>query len=472
MALDLDKTRKNAERLLKQGRVQAALEEYQRLAEEAPRDLPLLNLVGDLLSRIGRHRDALPYYDRIAEEYSRSGFFLKAIAILKKVLRNEPDRPDVLLRVGDLYLKQKLPGEARGYLLHAADRFVAARGFREAHEVYRKLVAAEPDDPLHRLRLAETMAAGGDAAGAAGSLVEVAETARGAGRLGEAEKIYRRALDLLPGRPEALSGLARCLGAQGRAAEAVALLARALEARPEASVAVVLVALEGQAGRPAEALRLLTGRFADAMPAEAFESVVRSFAERGESAIAWAALDPLVARWTRDAPERVVALLERLAGVEPDGHLPALERLLDLRGRHADGAGMVATLVAMERAYRSRSMHAEAERIAERLRGLAPAVAQAAGLPAEESGAGVAAAEPAPVQAPAPPAADPAGASAAPIPPEYEAPAVPLGPAEHESVAGRLTQAEIFEKYGLFEQAIEQLKEVTRRYPGLANAQQ
>jgi tetratricopeptide (TPR) repeat protein len=475
MALDFEQTRRNAERFLKQGRVQAALEEYQRLAEETPRDLPLLNLVGDLLSRVGRHRDAAAYYERIAEEYAQSGFFLKAIAILKKVLRNEPGRADVLLRVGDLYLRQKLPGEARSYLLQAGERFVAARAFPRAYEVYLKLVEAEPGDPLHRLRLAETLAAGGDGAGASASLVAVAESARSAGRPAEAEKIFRRALELVPGGTEALAGFAHCLAAQGKASEAAALLGRALESRREVGLVVALLSIEEQAGRDDEVLRVLTGPFADGIPDDAFERVVRSFVERRKSEAAWSALDPLVARWTHEAPDRLARLLDRLARVEPDGHLPALQRLHDLQRGRADGMGVARTLEALERAYRARSMDEEAARVVERLREIAPAARTAPRPAATGEARDAAAARPVPGSGPATAAEEasgPADAATAPIPAGIETPAIPHGPADDEVVAGRLTQAEIFEKYGLYEQAIEQLREVTRRFPGLASAQQ
>jgi tetratricopeptide (TPR) repeat protein len=49
---------------------------------------------------------------------------------------------------------------------------------------------------------------------------------------------------------------------------------------------------------------------------------------------------------------------------------------------------------------------------------------------------------------------------------DAEAPAVPVTRSEQEFVAGRLTQAEILEKYGLRQQALDQLREVTTRFPG------
>ncbi|HXV77817.1 MAG TPA: tetratricopeptide repeat protein, partial [Candidatus Polarisedimenticolaceae bacterium] len=51
-------------------------------------------------------------------------------------------------------------------------------------------------------------------------------------------------------------------------------------------------------------------------------------------------------------------------------------------------------------------------------------------------------------------------------------PAVPLNRADEEYVSGRMTQAEILEKYGLHQQALEQVREVTAKFPGHVPAQE
>ena len=91
MALDREKTFSNAERLLKQGKTAQALDECKRLAEDAPKDLLMLNRLGDFLARSNRGADAIVYYSMIAEQFSASGFYPKAIAILKKIVRVDPE---------------------------------------------------------------------------------------------------------------------------------------------------------------------------------------------------------------------------------------------------------------------------------------------------------------------------------------------------------------------------------------------
>ena len=162
MAADRQKQLQHAERLLKQGKVQAAMLELERLADGAPNDVLTLNRIGDLLAKQGRKDEAIRFYNKIAEQFTNSGFLPKAVAIHKKVLRLNPNFIQSLVALGQLYFQQKLPGEARTHMLRAADQYLQARNFTKAREVYEQLVAAEPDDARHRARLAEARAAEGE----------------------------------------------------------------------------------------------------------------------------------------------------------------------------------------------------------------------------------------------------------------------------------------------------------------------
>jgi tetratricopeptide (TPR) repeat protein len=162
MAQDRRKKLEAAERLLLQGKVQAALLEFEDLARSSPRDILTLNRVGDVLARQGRNGDAVVYYRQIADQFAQGGFVPKAIAIHKKILRLTPDAPESLFALGSLYGEQRLPGEARANLLRCGRAAAAGSTFAEARKAYERLVSLEPDDPRHRVRLAEARAAEGE----------------------------------------------------------------------------------------------------------------------------------------------------------------------------------------------------------------------------------------------------------------------------------------------------------------------
>ena len=162
MALDREKTFANAERLLKQGKIAQALDECKRLAEDAPKDLLMLNRVGRFPGpqQSRRRRDRLLRDDR-RRSSPRRGSTRRRSRSSRRSSRSIPDISTSIVHLGELNLKQKLPGEARTWLLQAAEGYLRAREFAKAREVYEKLVAAEPDNVDHVVRLAEARAAEG-----------------------------------------------------------------------------------------------------------------------------------------------------------------------------------------------------------------------------------------------------------------------------------------------------------------------
>jgi tetratricopeptide (TPR) repeat protein len=470
MALDRQKQLQQAERLLKQGKVQPALLELERLAESAPRDVLTLNRIGDLLAKVGRREEAVRFYLKIAEQFTSSGFLHKAVAIHKKILRLAPNHVAALTQLGDLYYQQRLPGEARTHLLRAADQYLHQRNFSKAREVYERLVAAEPDEPRHRARLAEARAAEGESPRAGTELLELADSLFASGRAKEAEQTYRRAAELLPGRDEAIVGLVRCVAEQGRAPEALALLDKA--DREHAGSVVLLgerVLRYEIAGRARDVLHLLELPHARQIDDAVFGHVFRHHRDRGTLGALWERMDPVFERWSGNGHrQRICSLLESLVEIEAGGHVPALERLYREQKAQDERDAMRSTLARLVRACRSGGRADDAERWQATLLELDPSGAIGADSAAETAVGMVELPtdEAWPDPEPASSGAAPEPSGAAPLAADVEAPAVPLNRGDEEYVAGRLTQTEILEKYGLREQALQQVHEVAAKFPG------
>jgi tetratricopeptide (TPR) repeat protein len=90
-----DRLIQSAEKHLSRGRLDQALKDYLRLLEENPSDSFALNKAGDLCVRMGRPADGIGHFARIAESFSADGFFLKSIAIYKKINKIDPTRLDI-----------------------------------------------------------------------------------------------------------------------------------------------------------------------------------------------------------------------------------------------------------------------------------------------------------------------------------------------------------------------------------------
>lgn len=462
MATDRENAFLNAERQLRQGKVQPALDEFRKVAEESPRDTLMWNRIGDALARAGRNHEAVEYYEHAADQFSGSGFYPKAVAILKKVVKIDPARLSAQVRLGELHLRQKHPGEAKACLIAAAQGYQRAREFARARQVYEKLVAAEPADLDTRLRLAEVRAAEGDAGRAGEELSALGGQLRAQGRLDAAESVFRRASELLPGSVGPMIGLARCIAARGRTADAVAALDVALRRSPEDSTVLgaAYEIFEGF-GEIARVQSLLAASTADRIPDEALEHGLLDSRGRGVEAETWSRLEVLFERWKgAQRFDRLAQALERLSRFDERGFLPALDRLWEVRRLQGSRA---ATVLALERLIRSHQAHRtdQVPALLKSLREIDPS------SPLLHPGGKTPAPPPprAPAPAPAPARAAERGAPGA-VPLEAEAPAVPLSPADEEFVSGHLTEAEVFEKYGLVNEALQQLRDIAHRFPG------
>ncbi len=467
-----DRALKELERSLAAGKLDAAVEQLRRLPDPQPNDFPVMNRAGDLLARGGRKAEAIYCYEKIAHSFANAGFVPKAIALYKKALRLNADRTQSLLELGSLLLKQDLPGEARPYLLRSAELFLAQGELKKARDVYEQLVVADPRDPRHRARLAEVCAAEGDTERAVHELAAVGAALVSAGESDEAEKAYRRAAEIQPDGVVAVAGLADCLRARGDLDQAIRVLGELVRKNPQEGELVGKLALYFQeAGRVDEALATLFGAQASAVGEDVFDTIFRLCREQGQADSFWQRFDPFAEKLAREGRlERITEVLDRLASDGAPGEVQALERWLELVRDREEPDAFKRVLVRLARAYEASSMEEQAARAREQLQKLEPSASgheAVAAIPRKES----LAPDPAAGAHAREPAGEPAGGGS-PRPDDdeevrrAEAPAVPLSRSDEEFVTGRLTQAEILEKYGLVDQALEQLRELTARFPG------
>ena len=122
MPLDRDATLKQAEKLLRQGKLDGAIAEYVRLVQEQPRDWTSINALGDLYVRAGDRDRAVAQFTQVADFMFAEGFIPKAAALYKKALKVKADDEHTLLRLAEIASRQGLLGDARNYLQQLEDR--------------------------------------------------------------------------------------------------------------------------------------------------------------------------------------------------------------------------------------------------------------------------------------------------------------------------------------------------------------
>ncbi len=173
---------KSAEKALKLGRIDAAIADYVRIVEAQPRDWNSANALGDLYVRAGQIEKGIGYYVRIADHLATEGFYPKAAALYKKIIKFKPGEESALLQLGDIAARQGLLADAKQYFNQLADRRKARGDHKGAAELSVRVGTLDPDDLDARLMAARAAAGMDDSTTALREFREVAQRLSDAGR--------------------------------------------------------------------------------------------------------------------------------------------------------------------------------------------------------------------------------------------------------------------------------------------------
>ncbi|MBI5508422.1 MAG: tetratricopeptide repeat protein [Deltaproteobacteria bacterium] len=158
MTTNKDKTRANAQKFLQKGQIDKAIKEFQHLVEEDPKDVRTLLKIGDLQTRIGDHAAATKTYDQVAQFYADQGFFLKAVAVYKQILKIDPALVEVNVKLADLYHQLGLLSDASNQYRQISQIYEKLGKVEESIQVLRKMVELDPENVASRIKLAELLA--------------------------------------------------------------------------------------------------------------------------------------------------------------------------------------------------------------------------------------------------------------------------------------------------------------------------
>jgi tetratricopeptide (TPR) repeat protein len=506
MALDRAKTVANAEKFVKSGKIVEAIAEYKKLAGDNSRDMNVINKLGDLCVRAGKNQDAMRYFLRIAEYYASDGFFLKAIAMYKKVNKLDPSHMDCLQKLAALYRQQGLTIEAKAQYLAVADHFVKAGQPRKALEVYPRILEIEPENMKVRVAFADLLARTDGGAEASREFRHVAQELAKKGMLDEAIKVAQRGIRAVPGDAglmslalsltkeaqrnpgDMLSVVVEMAKTNGDNPRSLALLGEAyLCAGKMADAEKVFRRLQGVAeGAPPEVAAAL-GRYhlAKRNPEAALEWMSGAAGRLAEESRGSEAT-PLLAEFLRAFPDHRAGLQKAAEIAERAGdrkaHVEALQRLAEVQSQAGESDQAAATSRRLQEVDPENASHAV---LVDSVEGgsFQPAPEAAPGAPARgpavrqdiQEGALDLEAEPVPeaeVGADTPAAEDIAGEA---DPDDLYGPGSKIQemqeaddsgePEDDDFVSEHFTEAEVFVKYGLIEKAKEQLLKILGKYP-------
>ncbi|MDX2091586.1 MAG: tetratricopeptide repeat protein [Kofleriaceae bacterium] len=155
MALNKEKVMDAARKFVDKGQIDKAVKEYLRIVQEDPKDVRVWLKIGDLYAKKGAKQDAIETYLKVARFYHEQGFFLKAVAVYKQILKLDPRLVDVILRLAELYRQLGLMSDAMQHFESVAAHFHREGNTKEALATVRKLVDLDPENIATRIKLAE-----------------------------------------------------------------------------------------------------------------------------------------------------------------------------------------------------------------------------------------------------------------------------------------------------------------------------
>ncbi|MEP7131747.1 MAG: tetratricopeptide repeat protein, partial [Acidobacteriota bacterium] len=348
MATSRDQLLQSAEKYVGKGKLEQALKEYLRVLDDNPKDIATLNRVGDLYVRMNRAAESIPFFTRIADFYSRDGFFLKAIAIYKKINKIDPARLEVYDRLADLYHKQGLTQDARSQYQVLADHYLKNGKTDEAVAAFKKMASVDPNDLRIQVKLADLYRSTNQVDQAVMQYGLIGSMLLRRGAHDEAAAVFQKALELSPSDAGIQKNLVRSLLAQKNPSAAIAILKAAPRTADSLSLLAEAQLEMGQRGDAAKTAEQAIALDARHEAGRMLLSRVRIAESSYDSALA--AVIPLVeaAVDSRDFP-RAAAALAPIYTAEPT-HKGTLEKFAALReaeGNLAD-AGKLRLALAQE----------------------------------------------------------------------------------------------------------------------------
>jgi tetratricopeptide (TPR) repeat protein len=146
----------NAQQFAAKGKIDKAIAEWKKLLAETPQDGNIYNNIADLYLRVNDKASAIDACLKAATVYREAGFELKGVAVLKKVLKVDPNRIDIYEMLADINADRGLIGNAVEAYQQTAKLYMKNGNFKGAISVYQKLAkfdASDPEIPLAIARL-------------------------------------------------------------------------------------------------------------------------------------------------------------------------------------------------------------------------------------------------------------------------------------------------------------------------------
>lgn len=219
---------KEAQKYLARGQIDKAIVEWEKLVKEAP-DGNVFNTVGDLYLKKGNKKSAVEFFHKAAAFFREGGFSLKALALYKKVINIDPADAGAYTALGELSEEKGLVTDAIKYYLTVADILAKETSKERFLSIYERILALAPSNIPLRDKVAGLFLKEGLTSYAIKEYLYIAKFCADKGDSEQARAYFTKILDIQPDNKNALVGLSQIYEKRGDLRQAVEYMKKAIE---------------------------------------------------------------------------------------------------------------------------------------------------------------------------------------------------------------------------------------------------
>jgi tetratricopeptide (TPR) repeat protein len=242
LAVNRDKVSASAQKLLQSGKYDKAILELKKLVDDDPKDVRTLLKLGDTYVKMGARADAIGAYQLVANVYADQGFFLKAVAVYKQMLRVDASVATIHLKLAEMYQQLGLANDSMQHYQQVAVLYEQQGKTAESLDVLKRMVDLDPENLPSRIKLAELFAKVGRQAEATAEFRSAAEYLKQAERLDDYVRVAERLVFFEPNALDVTRELAQVYLSRGEAKAALGKLQLCFKTDPRNLDVLALIA--------------------------------------------------------------------------------------------------------------------------------------------------------------------------------------------------------------------------------------
>jgi len=308
---------KEAQKFLAKGQIDKAIAEFEKLADSG--DGNVYNTLGDLYLKKGDTKRSADFYYRAADIFKEKGFSEKAKALYKKILNINPSDYRATLALGELCEEKGLVTEAIRYFLAAADVLTKEKKRDGLVEVYQKILHLSPSNLQLRVKVADIFLKEGLTEEAAKQYSILGRLYHDSGDSNTAKAYYERALSINPSDRNANLGLVEIYKKEGDYKSTLEIFKRLLSSFPDdiniLSHYIESLMKTGDISTAESELKRLVELAPENVMAKKY--LTNIYIQQDKKEEAWRLISPSLDQIISFERDGIVSILEELKDVEP-----------------------------------------------------------------------------------------------------------------------------------------------------------